>query len=112
MWVTHDDGKSWQNVTPPALTPWSKVTQIEASHFDSQVAYASVSRFRIDDFKPYIYRTRDGGQTWNPITAGLSDDGPANTVREDRCAAGCCSRAPKTASGCPSTTASIGVRCS
>jgi photosystem II stability/assembly factor-like uncharacterized protein len=83
VWVTRDDGKSWQNVTPPALTPWSKVTQIEASHFDSQVAYASVSRFRIDDLKPYIYRTRDGGQTWNPITANLSDDAPVNTVRED-----------------------------
>jgi photosystem II stability/assembly factor-like uncharacterized protein len=83
VWVTHDDGGTWQNVTPPALTPWSKVTQIEASHFDSQVAYVSVSRFRIDDLKPYIYRTRDGGQTWNPITAGLSEDGPVNTVRED-----------------------------
>ena len=83
VWVTHDDGKSWQNVTPPALTPWSKVTQIEASHFDSQAAYVSVSRFRIDDLKPYIYRTRDGGQTWNPITAGLSEDAPVNTVRED-----------------------------
>jgi photosystem II stability/assembly factor-like uncharacterized protein len=83
VWVTHDDGKNWQNVTPPALTAWSKVTQIEASHFDSQVAYASVSRFRIDDLKPYIYRTRDGGQTWNLITANLSDDAPVNTVRED-----------------------------
>ncbi len=83
VWVTRDDGKTWQNVTPPPLTPWSKITQIEASHFDSEVAYVAVSRFRIDDLKPYIYRTRDGGQTWNPVTAGLSDDAPVNTVRED-----------------------------
>jgi photosystem II stability/assembly factor-like uncharacterized protein len=83
VWVTRDDGKTWQNVTPPALTPWSKVTQIEASHFDPQVVYVSVSRFRIDDLKPYIYRTRDGGQSWAPITAGLPDDAPVNTVRED-----------------------------
>jgi photosystem II stability/assembly factor-like uncharacterized protein len=82
VWVTRDDGKTWQNVTPPLLTPWSKVTQIEASHFDSQVAYVAVSRFRIDDLKPYIYRTRDGGQTWNLITAGI-DDAPVNSVRED-----------------------------
>ena len=83
VWVTRDGGKTWQNVTPPPLTPWSKVTQIEASHFDPQVAYVSVSRFRVDDLKPYIYRTRDGGQTWTPITAGLSVAAPVNTVRED-----------------------------
>ena len=83
VWVTRDDGKTWQNVTPPLLTPWSKATQIEASHFDPQVAYVSVSRFRVDDLKPYIYRTRDGGQTWTPITAGLAGDAPVNTVRED-----------------------------
>jgi photosystem II stability/assembly factor-like uncharacterized protein len=83
VWVTRDGGKTWQNVTPPPLTPWSKVTQIEASHFDPQVAYVSVSRFRVDDLKPYIYRTRDGGQSWTPITAGLAGDAPVNTVRED-----------------------------
>jgi photosystem II stability/assembly factor-like uncharacterized protein len=83
VWVTRDGGKTWQNVTPPPLAPWSKVTQIEASHFDPQVAYISVSRFRVDDLKPYIYRTRDGGRTWTPIAAGLSDDAPVNTVRED-----------------------------
>jgi photosystem II stability/assembly factor-like uncharacterized protein len=83
VWVTRDGGKNWQNVTPPPLNSWSKVTQIEASHFDPRVAYVSVNRFRIDDLKPYVYRTRDGGQTWTPITAGLSEDAPVNTVRED-----------------------------
>jgi photosystem II stability/assembly factor-like uncharacterized protein len=83
VWVTVDDGQHWQNVTPPALTAWSKVTQIEASHFDAQTAYVSVSRFRLDDLQPYIYRTRDGGKTWSPITAGLPQDGPVNAVRED-----------------------------
>ncbi len=83
VWVTFDDGQHWQNVTPPALTAWSKVTQIEASHFDAQTAYVSVSRFRIDDLTPYIYRTRDGGKTWSPIVAGLAPDAPVNAVRED-----------------------------
>jgi len=83
IWVTQNDGKEWHNVTPPALTSWSKVTQIEASHFDARVAYASVSRFRVDDLKPYLYRTRDGGQSWQLITAGLPVDAPANAVRED-----------------------------
>jgi photosystem II stability/assembly factor-like uncharacterized protein len=83
IWVTHNEGKDWQNVTPPALTPWSKVTQLEASHTDANEAYASVSRFRIDDLKPYLYRTRDGGQSWQLITTGLAPDAPANAVRED-----------------------------
>jgi photosystem II stability/assembly factor-like uncharacterized protein len=83
IWVTHDAGTHWSNVTPPAMTAWSKVTQIDASHADPEVAYVSVSRFRIDDLRPYIYRTRDGGRTWALITAGLANDAPVNTVRED-----------------------------
>ena len=77
------------------MTPWSKVTQISASHFDDQTAYASVSRFRIDDLHPYIYRTHDGGKTWKLITAGLPDFAPVDTVREDPVRKGCCSRARK-----------------
>jgi photosystem II stability/assembly factor-like uncharacterized protein len=83
IWVTHDGGKNWSNITPPELSAWSKVTQIEASHFDDQSAYASVSRFRIDDLHPYIYRTHDGGKTWSPISSGLPADAPVDTVRED-----------------------------
>jgi hypothetical protein len=83
IWVTADGGKNWKDVTPPALTPWSKVTQLEASHFDDKSAYASVSRFRVDDLTPYIYRTHDGGKTWQLITAGLPNDAPIDTVRED-----------------------------
>ncbi|HYA23005.1 MAG TPA: glycoside hydrolase, partial [Terriglobales bacterium] len=82
IWITRDGGKNWNNITPPELTPWSKVTQIEASHFEDQSAYASVSRFRIDDPHPYIYRTHDGGKSWQLLTNGLPD-GPVDTVRED-----------------------------
>jgi len=83
IWITHDQGKHWNNITPPELTPWSKVTQISASHFDEESAYASVSGFRIDDLRPYIYRTHDGGKSWKLITNGLPADAPADTVRED-----------------------------
>src|SRR5215472_2426425 len=56
IWITRDGGKNWNDITPKELTPWSKVSQISASHFDEQTAYASVSRFRINDTQPYIYR--------------------------------------------------------
>ena len=82
IWITRDGGKNWSNITPPELTAWSKVTQLEASHFDDQSAYASISRFRVDDLHPYIYRTHDGGKTWQKITDGLPD-GPVDAVRED-----------------------------
>ena len=83
IWVTRDGGKNWKDVTPPGLTPWSKVTQISVSHFDDETAYASVSRFRIDDLRPYIYRTHDSGKTWRLISGGLPDNAPVDTVRAD-----------------------------
>jgi photosystem II stability/assembly factor-like uncharacterized protein len=83
IWLTRDGGKKWNDITPKELTPWSKVTQISASRFDDDTVYASVSRFRINDEHPYIYRTHDGGKTWKLITAGLPDTGPVDTVRED-----------------------------
>jgi photosystem II stability/assembly factor-like uncharacterized protein len=83
IWTTRDGGANWKNITPPELTPWSKVTQIAASHFDDLTAYVSVNRFRIDDQRPYIYRTHDGGKTWRLITAGLPENSAVNTVRED-----------------------------
>jgi hypothetical protein len=81
--VTTDDGKSWQNVTPPAITSWSRVTGIEASHFDASIAYASVDRHQLQDFEPYIYRTRDMGKTWTKITAGLPAGVYVHVVKED-----------------------------
>ncbi|MGA3087169.1 MAG: glycoside hydrolase [Terriglobales bacterium] len=81
--LTRDDGKNWQNVTPPELTPWSKLAQIDASHFDTATAYAAVNRFRLDDLRPYIYRTHDSGKSWQKIVNGLPENEPVNTVRED-----------------------------
>ncbi len=81
--VTRDGGKKWENVTPAELTPWSKLAQVDASHFDTSTAYAAVNRFRLDDLRPYIYRTHDGGKSWQKIVSGLPRDEPVNTVRED-----------------------------
>ena len=81
--VTRDGGRNWQNVTPSELMPWSKVAQVDASHFDTPTAYAAVNRFRLDDLHPYIYRTHDGGKSWQKIVNGLPENEPVNTVRED-----------------------------
>jgi photosystem II stability/assembly factor-like uncharacterized protein len=81
--VTHDGGRSWKNVTPAALTPWSKVSLMEASHWDTLTAYAAVNRFRLDDLHPHIFRTRDGGKTWAEIVEGIPSNEVVNAVRED-----------------------------
>ncbi len=81
--VTTDDGATWQNVTPAAITSWSRVTTIEASHFDANEAYASVDRHQLTDFNPHIYRTRDLGKTWQEITRGLPAGVYVHVVKED-----------------------------
>jgi photosystem II stability/assembly factor-like uncharacterized protein len=80
--VTHDGGRTWTNVTPPAITSWSKVSLIDASHTDVNTAYAAVNRIRLDDLHPHIYKTTDGGKTWTEIVNGLPND-PVNVVKED-----------------------------
>lgn len=81
--VTRDGGKTWTNVTPHGLSEWSKITHIEASHFDPAVAYAAVDRHRLDDYQPHLFRTADYGQTWQPIATGIGDGAFLNAVRED-----------------------------
>jgi photosystem II stability/assembly factor-like uncharacterized protein len=81
--LTTDAGQNWENVTPPELTPWSKVVMIQASHFDPQEAFAAVDRHRLEDNEPHIYRTRDEGKTWQTITNGLPAGVYLQTIRED-----------------------------
>jgi photosystem II stability/assembly factor-like uncharacterized protein len=81
--VTRDDGATWNNVTPPVMTAWSKVSQIEAGHFDVETAYASVDRHRLADDQPYIYRTHDGGKSWANAVNGIPNGAFVNSVKED-----------------------------
>lgn len=76
--MTRNNGATWHNVTPPELTPWSKVIQMAASYANPQEAFAAVDRHRLNDDQPYIYRTRDGGKTWTKIVSGI----PANQYLE------------------------------
>ncbi len=81
--LTRDGGKTWNNVTPPGLSDWSKISIIEASHFAAGTAYAAVDRHRLDDIVPYVYRTRDFGKTWIRINAGMPIGAYVRSVRED-----------------------------
>jgi photosystem II stability/assembly factor-like uncharacterized protein len=83
IWRTRDEGGRWTEITPQAFTAWSKVGILEASHFDADTAYAAVDRHRLEDFKPYVYRTRDGGATWTLAARGIPDGSFVNVVRED-----------------------------
>ena len=88
VWRSDDAGAHWREVTPRALTPWSKVASIELSHFDPAIAYLAIDRHRLDDDEPYIYRTSDGGKQWMRIDAGIPRDSFVNVVREDPAAKG------------------------
>jgi len=83
IWLTTDDGAHWNNITPPQLTAWQKVSVLEASHSDPQTAYAAVNTLRLDELTPHIYRTHDSGKTWTEITNGIAAHQNVNSVRED-----------------------------
>jgi photosystem II stability/assembly factor-like uncharacterized protein len=83
IWLTTDGGAHWNNLTPPQLSTWQKVSVLEASHFDPPTAYAAVNTLRLDDLRPHIYRTRDSGKTWAEITSGIPENENVNSVRED-----------------------------
>jgi photosystem II stability/assembly factor-like uncharacterized protein len=81
--LTRDGGKSWQNVTPKDLPEWSMISLIEASPFDPATAYIAVDRHKLDDLKPYFYKTHDFGKTWTQINTGIPDGYFARSIRED-----------------------------
>ena len=80
--VSTDDGGHWSNVTPK-VPEWSTVDLIEASPHDGKIAYAAVDRHKLDDFKPYIFKTTDLGKTWSSIVSGIPDGAYIHAVRAD-----------------------------
>ncbi|HEY6090951.1 MAG TPA: hypothetical protein VIV83_03090, partial [Gemmatimonadales bacterium] len=81
--VTQNGGATWKNVTPREITPWTRIFNIEAGHFDTRTAYAAANTLRIDDARPHFWRTHDGGKTWTEIDNGIAPNAVANSIRED-----------------------------
>jgi len=81
--TTTDGGATWHDVTPPDVKPWMKVSIVDAGRFDAATAYAAINTLRLDDMRPQLYRTHDGGTTWTAITAGIPDVAPTDAIRED-----------------------------
>ena len=81
--LTTDDGGSWENVTPAAMPAWGTVSMIEPSRYDANTAYVAVDRHKLDDLKPYIFRTTDAGHTWTRIETGIPEGSFVHAVRED-----------------------------
>jgi len=81
--LTRDGGGSWVNVTPHDLPAWSTISMIEPSRYDANTAYVAVDRHKLDDIKPHVLATDDGGKTWRRIDAGLPEGSFVHAVRED-----------------------------
>jgi photosystem II stability/assembly factor-like uncharacterized protein len=83
IWTTTDGGAHWNNVTPSELKPFWKVFNMDAGHFDTRTAYAAINTLRLDDMRPHLFRTHDGGKTWTEINNGIPDGAATSTIRED-----------------------------
>src|SRR5438132_703956 len=81
--VSRDDGKTWKNVTPAAIRPFSLVSIIEPSPHDAGTAYVATTRYKHDDFRPYLWKTTNYGRTWTKITNGIRGDDFTRVIRED-----------------------------
>ena len=81
--VSRNGGKSWENVTPKELPEWALISTIEASAHDPAVAYVAATRYKRDDFGPYLFKTGDFGQSWQEMTGGIPEDDLTRVIRAD-----------------------------
>jgi hypothetical protein len=86
--VSRDGGGTWQNVTPAGLPEWSLISIIDASAHHAGSAYLAATRYKLDDFSPYLFRTSDFGSSWTPIVNGIPSDDFTRVIREDPAAPG------------------------
>lgn len=81
--LSRDGGQNWDNITPPDMPEWNMINSIEPDPFNAGGAYLAATRYKLGDFKPYIYRTKDYGQSWELITDGIDEEHFTRVVRAD-----------------------------
>lgn len=81
--ITRDGGATWENVTPPDMPRYTRVSIIDESRHAPGTAYVAANRYQVDDRAPYVWRTRDYGESWTRITDGIAPGHFARAVRED-----------------------------
>lgn len=81
--LTRDGGQNWENVTPEGMPEWNMINSIEPSAFDEGTCYVAATRYKLGDFKPYLYKTTDYGKTWSKITDGIDEEHFTRVLRED-----------------------------
>src|SRR4029453_610636 len=81
--LSRDRGRTWQPVTPPELGEWTLVSVPEPSPHHAATCYVASTRYKLDDTRPYLYKTSDYGRTWNRIAGNLPDGEITRVVRED-----------------------------
>lgn len=81
--LSRDDGATWEAISLPDLPPWALISIIEPSPHDPAEAYLAATRYKLDDFTPYLYTTRDYGKTWRKITSGIAEHDFTRVIRAD-----------------------------
>lgn len=82
--LTQDDGETWNDVTPPTLPEWAQINSLEAHPTEAGGLYLAATRYKSDDFKPYLFRTMDFGKTWTQINEGIARDHFTRVIRADK----------------------------
>ena len=82
--LTKDGGQTWENVTPKKVPEWLMINSIDASSFDKGTAYIAGTRYKLGDFKPYLYLTEDYGKSWKLITNGINEEHFTRVLRSDK----------------------------
>ncbi len=82
--VSQDGGKNWNNVTPKKLPEWAQINSIEADPFNKGGLYIAATMYRMGDYTPYLYHTKDYGKTWTLITNGIPSEHFTRVIRADQ----------------------------
>ena len=81
--LSRDGGRNWREITPPDLPDWALISIIEPSPHQAGAAYLAATRYKLDDTRPYLYKTSDYGASWQRITAGIPEHEFTRVIRED-----------------------------